>query len=312
MAALMNPASCLSLRLTRGADVPHVIEAVQRFFAGHELFFGHGTANARDEAAWLVAAVLDWREDWVQLKPTAAQLSRIAALAGQRVTQRRPLAYLLHEGWLAGLKFYVDERVLVPRSPLAELIQRQLAPWVDGAGVQRALDVGTGSGCLAIALAHFLPHVRVDATDTDPAALRVARSNVSRHRVGDRVRVLRSDLFGALAGQRYQVILTNPPYVPAARMQALPAEYGHEPSTALTAGDDGLDLARRILRQAGAYLTAGGVLFMEVGEAADALLGAYPRVPFTWLELAEGGEGVIQLTADQLNEYFPANGNRAR
>ena len=312
MAAPMDADALPSLRLTSGADVLNVIEAVQRFFTGHSLFFGHGTANARDEAAWLVAAVLDWPEDWAGLRPSAPQLARIATLARRRVTERRPLAYLLHEGWLAGLKFYVDERVLVPRSPLAELIEHQLAPWIDAAGVQRALDIGTGSGCLAIALAHYLPHVRVDATDTDPAALRIARANVSRHRVGHRVRVLRSDLFAALAGQRYQVILTNPPYVPAARMQALPKEYGHEPATALAAGGDGLDLARRILRQAGAHLAAGGVLFMEVGEAADALVDAYPHVPFTWLEFAAGGEGVLQLTADQLNAYFPANGDSAR
>ncbi len=281
-----------------------VIEAVSGLFAEHQLCFGHGTGNARDEAAWLVSSVLGWPEDWAGRRLSPFELQRIDSLARRRVTERRPLAYLLNEAWLAGLKFYVDERVLVPRSPLGELIEHQLAPWTSSARVARLLDVGTGSGCLAIALAHFLPGTQVDATDIDPGALLVARANVSRHRLAHRVRVLRSDLFQALGARRYDVIVANPPYVPAGRLAALPAEYTYEPAAALAAGRDGLDTVQGILVGAAAHLSEQGALFVEVGEAADSLIEAYPRVPFTWLEFARGGEGVLVLTADQLTEYF--------
>jgi ribosomal protein L3 glutamine methyltransferase len=306
MAAAMKTVSHPLQELADTADILTVIESVSRLFSQHGLFFGHGTANARDEAAWLVAAVMGWPQDWVGLVPSADQLARIRALAHRRVAERRPMAYLLGEGWLVGLKFYVDDRVLVPRSPLAELIENGLAPWVAAERVRRVLDLGTGSGCLAIALAHYLGDTLVDATDIDPGALHVARLNVSRHQMADRVRVLKSDLFGSLGPARYDVIVANPPYVPSTSMLGLPPEYAHEPSSALAAGLDGLDCVRRILTNARRHLNDGGALFLEVGEAAQALNDAYPRVPFTWLEFARGGEGVLVLTADQLSEYFAA------
>lgn len=294
----------LSHRLACAADGIAALDTVSRYFAAHQLYYGHGTSNARDEAAWLVNAVLGWRDARLSGPPSSAALERIAWLAHRRVAERKPLAYLLQEAWFAGLKFYVDERVLVPRSPLAELIEHQLAPWVASAAVGRVLDLGTGSGCLAIALATYLPAALVDATDSDGAALIVARCNVSRHQLAHRVRVLRSDLFAALSGRRYDVIVSNPPYVPAASLRTLPTEYGHEPSAALAAGDDGLALVRRVFAGALAHLTDRGVLIVEVGEAAGALIAEYPQVPFTWLEFARGGEGVLVLTADQLWEYF--------
>jgi len=304
MSALMETSQLSISGLASAADVPTVIEAVSGFFRQHGLYYGHGTDNPLDEAAWLVAAVLGWPEDWTDHQLNATQLENVSQLAQQRVADRRPLAYLLGEGWLSGLKFFIDERVLVPRSPLAELIEQGLAPWLDSARISRVLDLGTGSGCLAIVLANFLDQALVDATDIDPGALRIARANVSRHGLADRIRVVHSDLFSALDQVRYDAILANPPYVPASSMVKLPNEYGHEPASALVAGDDGLEYARRILAAASGYLTAGGALFLEVGEAADALIDAYPRVPFTWLEFARGGDGVLVLTADQLSEYF--------
>lgn len=222
-------------------------------------------------------------------------VARLDALLERRIETRKPLAYLLGEAWFAGLRFQVDENVLVPRSPLAELIVGGMLPWLGFTRPLDVLDVGTGSGCIAAALARHWPALRVDAIDVSPAALDVARANVARLGVADRVRLLESDLFAALDGCRYDLIIANPPYVPADSMATLPAEYRHEPALALAGGDDGLDIVRRLLDQAADHLTPGGFLLLEVGEAAPALQALLGPVPAVWLEFEYGGEGVALL-----------------
>lgn len=266
------------------------------------LFFGHGTDNAIDEACWLASAVLGWSPDFdsrlfshVLDESQRADLGRVLE---ERVQTRRPLAYLLGEAWLAGLSFEVSDDVLVPRSPLAELILDGFEPWLSSDRLQRAVDVGTGSGCLAIALAYHHPGVRVDALDVSAQALALAERNVARYALEDRVRVIESDLLSAVPDQRYDLILSNPPYVPTSSMADLPDEFGHEPRLGLEAGGDGLDLIRRLLIQAPAHLTDHGILICEVGEAAEALHSLLaPEIEPIWLEFAHGGDGVFLLDA---------------
>lgn len=260
------------------------------------LEFGHGTENAWDEACWMLSAVLgippDFDDD--ELPPTLCRdrQARLEHLLWQRISSRKPLAYLLGEAWFAGLRFKVTEQVLVPRSPIAELIPDGFAPWLDPGALRRAADVGTGSGCLAVALAHYWPRVVVDATDISSGALEVARENAGRHGVLERVRLVRSDLMCELEGV-YELILCNPPYVPAGDMAGLPPEHLHEPGLALSGGSDGLDLACRMFEEAAARLRPGGILVMEVGVSKPALEQRLPGVSFIWLEFAAGGEGVL-------------------
>lgn len=268
-----------------------------------DLFFGHGTDNAFDEACWLVSAAIglapDFSPEAFARELSGEELACADELLTERLTTRKPLAYLLGEAWLAGLSFEVDEAVLVPRSPLAELIDTGFEPWLAAERLERAVDVGTGSGCLAIALAHYWPALTVDALDISQAALALARRNVRRHGVGDRVRCLQSDLLDAVEGRRYDLILANPPYVPTASMEPLPAEFRHEPRLGLEAGEDGLDLVRRLLIQAPDHLTPHGILVCEVGEAAAALEQLLSeRVETVWLEFEHGGDGVFLLDHD--------------
>ncbi len=221
-------------------------------------------------------------------------------LIGRRIKERIPAVYLTGETWFAGLPFQVDRRALIPRSPIAELIERRFAPWIDPRGVRRILDIGTGSGCIAVACAKALPRARVDAVDISPEALEVAAINVRRHRVGSRVSLVRSDHFSALSGERYDIIVANPPYVGRREMSGLPPEYRHEPRLALAAGRDGLDSVRVILREAGEHLRARGLLIVEVGNTETAVRRAFRHLPFLWLEFERGGGGVFLLTADQL------------
>jgi ribosomal protein L3 glutamine methyltransferase len=264
------------------------------------VFFGHGTDNAEDEAAALVWYALGYpatANNYARRIGTSAQ-ARIEALVQRRIDERIPAAYLIGQTSFAGLDFYVDRRVLIPRSPIAELIERRFSPWIDPAGVRRILDIGTGSGCIAIACAKAFRKSRVDAVDISSEALAVAARNVRRHRVGTRVRLLKSSYFSALEGQTYDIIVSNPPYVGTRELDALPPEYTHEPRMALAAGRNGLDSVRSILTEAGHHLARRGILVVEVGNSEGAVKRAFPSMPFTWLEFERGGGGVFLLNAD--------------
>lgn len=268
------------------------------------LWFGHGSDNATDEAAELVffGAGLpheDAERAYGQ-KLTAEQRERIDALFERRIRERIPAAYLTKRMWFAGYEFYVDERVLVPRSPIAELIESRFEPWIATEHVHRVLDIGTGSGCIAIATALELPNAQVDAADVSTDALAVAQINIERHGVAGRVRTVQSDVYSGLEGRRYDLIVTNPPYVGREELEALPEEYHREPRLGLFGGEDGLDILRRILADAGAHLTEGGILIGEVGNTEEALQEAFPDMPFVWLEFARGGGGVFVLNREEL------------
>jgi ribosomal protein L3 glutamine methyltransferase len=246
------------------------------------LHYGHGTSNARDEAAFLVLRGLGLPFDAPSdRRVRAAEQKHIARLLQRRIRERIPVPYLLHEAWLAGEAFYVDRRVIVPRSHIAALLQLRLQPWM-ARPPRRILDLCTGSGCLAVLAAKAYPRARVDAADLSASALRVAARNVLRHRLRARVRLVRSDLFSGLGRERYGLIVSNPPYVDAPAMRSLPAEYRREPHLALSGGVDGLDLVRAILQQARRHLEPKGLLICEIGRGRRALERAFPRTPFAW------------------------------
>ena len=298
----MTPAE-LEQRLRAARDCDAWLAAVTAYFDAHELVFGHGTDNASDEAFWLLRHLQGWAEVDGRAPPPLDLLPRALAVAEERVARRKPLAYLLGEAWFAGLKLVVDERVLVPRSPLAEVIERGFAPWCSLREGDRVLDVGTGSGCIAIAVAHHCPEAVVDATDVSRDALAVAAHNVELHGVTERVTLLEADLFPA-GERRYRVIVANPPYVPELDVAALPPEYRHEPTVGLASGPTGFDAAERILAGAAERLTADGVLFLEVGAGADAFAAAHARLPLIAIELTRGGDGVFVVTAAEIREYL--------
>jgi ribosomal protein L3 glutamine methyltransferase len=286
------------------ATVEQLIHYGTLLFEQSQLWFGHGTDNAFDEAAELVFFGARLRHedaaDVYSKQLDAAARAAVLALFERRVRERIPAAYLTHRMWFAGHEFYVDERVLVPRSPLAELVEVQFQPWIAPEKIRRILDIGTGSGCIAIASALAVPQARVDASDISDDALAVTAVNIERLGVAQRVRAIRSDVFASLRGERYDVIVSNPPYVGDAEMADLPAEYGHEPATGLHSGGDGLDVVRRILSGAAEHLEPHGILVVEVGNSEAALAAAFPQVPFTWLEFERGGGGVFLLSAEQL------------
>lgn len=273
------------------------------------LFFGHGTDNALDEAAHLVLAALhlppDLPASYRDCRLTDDERVAIVNLFERRILERKPAAYLTYKAWFAGLEFYVDERVLVPRSPLAELVESGFEPWVEPTSVARVLDLCTGSGCIGIAAAFYLLDAEVDLADISPAALAVASRNVAAHGLAERVQILESDLFDGLEGRHYDVIVANPPYVPREELAALPPEYQREPSLGLAGGESGLDLVLRILRQSPSYLNEGGILVVEVGNSAETLERLFPEIPFLWIEFERGGEGVFLFNQTQLVEYQP-------
>jgi ribosomal protein L3 glutamine methyltransferase len=268
-------------------------------FGAAGLTFGHSYDNALDEATHLVLHALHLPHDlspaYGQARLIAAEKQAVLDLVERRIAEHKPVAYLTGEAWFAGLKFKSDARALVPRSPIAELIQAGFAPWLDERPVERALDLCTGSGCIGIAMAAHNPDWQVDLADISDDALSLARENVEFQDVGERVRVIKSDLFAGLAGERYDLIVSNPPYVTEQEFAALPPEYSHEPKLGLTAGDDGLDFALRILVAAPDHLTEDGVLIVEVGESERALVERLPQLPFNWIEFNVGQMGVFLL-----------------
>ena len=270
-----------------------------------KIFFGHGNSNAYDEAAYLILHTLhlplDHLEPFLDATLTQTELYEVLNILEKRVEQRIPAAYLTHEAWLDDFRFYVDERVIVPRSFIAELLRERLVPWVEDAdAIGSVLDMCTGSGCLAILAAYAFPNTEVDAADISPDALEVAQRNVNDYGLQDRVHLIKSDLFANLKGKRYDLIISNPPYVDAASVAALPQEYRHEPQLALGSGADGLDATRTILKQAAAHLKPGGLLIVEIGHNRDALEAAYPDLPFTWLDVAAGDQFVFFLHREDI------------
>lgn len=278
--------------------------AVSRFNAAG-LFFGHGSGNAFDEAAYLILHTLhlplDRLEPFLDARLLPDEVEKLGAMLERRVRERIPAAYLTREAWLQGYRFYVDERVIVPRSFLAPMILEQFQPWLaDPFGVGRALDLCTGSGCLAILLAEAFPEARVDAVDLSPDALAVARRNVDDYGLTERVQLLEGDLFAPLGKQTYDLIVSNPPYVNAESVAALPPEYLREPALALGSGEDGLDATRVILGRAARHLNPGGLLAVEIGHNRAALEAAFPDLNFAWPEIESGEDTVFVLSREQL------------
>jgi ribosomal protein L3 glutamine methyltransferase len=274
------------------------------------IYFGHGTDNAYDEALVLILHTLHLPHDCVaqvlDARLTPVEREQILIALEARYQKRLPAPYITGEAWFAGIPFHVDKRVLIPRSPLAELIEADFQPWLGGRYPEKILDLCSGGGCIGIACALVFDDSEVVLADISSDALVVAERNIERHQLEERVRAVESDLFANLDGETFDLIVSNPPYVDARDIAELPAEFRHEPLLALAAGDDGLDLARRILREAADYFTADGQLIVEVGNSWVALEEAYPTVPFTWLEFERGGHGVFLLSREQLLEHAAA------
>lgn len=276
-------------------------------FYRHQVFYGHGTDNAWDEACQLVLAAvnLPWDSNPAVLdgRLTDAEKQQVLSFIEQRAEHRKPLPYITNESWFCELPFYVDERVLIPRSPIAELIENHFAPWLREGPVNRVLDLCTGSGCIGIATAYAFPEAEVDLVDISADAIEVSHTNITKHVLDERVHAVQSDLFTELKGREYELIVSNPPYVDAADLASMPAEYDHEPELALGSGPDGLELTRQILREANDYLTDDGVLIVEVGNSEVHLMQQLPQLPLVWLEFERGGNGVFAISAAELSEY---------
>ncbi len=294
---------------TQAESQLHTFRDLLRFsvsrFNEADLFFGHGSSNAYDEAAYLILHTLhlppDQMETFLDARLTNMEILQVLGIVKRRALEKIPAAYLTHEAWLGDFSFYVDKRVLIPRSFIAELLREQLSPWVsDPSSVHSVLDLCTGSGCLAILLAHAFENATIDATDISDEALEVANKNVEDYDLNPRVHLLQSDLFGALEGRLYDLIISNPPYVNAESMASLPEEYRHEPRSALASGNDGLEATKEILKRAADYLTNEGMLIVEIGHNRAALEESFPQTPFTWLETSAGDGFVFMLTRDHL------------
>lgn len=275
-------------------------------FAESALIFGHGTDNALDESAALVLYSLhlpfNLSNEYFSAVLTPTERLAVCELIAQRILERKPLAYLTKQAFFAGLAFFVDERVLVPRSPIAELIEQGFEPWLEASEVKRVLDLCTGSGCIAIACAFAFPNAEIDAVELSAKALEVAALNIADYGLEARLNLIESDLYEELGDQQYDLIVSNPPYVNRAEWEGLAEEYRAEPKMGLLAGESGLDCVQGILKGAGSRLSEHGILVVEVGSSAQALVDAYPELPFLWLEFERGGEGVFLLTAQQLRD----------
>ncbi|WP_445370657.1 50S ribosomal protein L3 N(5)-glutamine methyltransferase [Methylomonas sp. HW2-6] len=297
-----------------GPDVITTLSSIRDYirwaasrFAEHKVFLGHGTVTALDEAAAIVLHTLhqpyDLADSYLDSVLTMAERQQVAELIERRIVERKPSAYLTHEALFAGLSFYVDERVLVPRSPIAELINERFEPWVDETQVFNILDLCTGSACIAIACAYAFPEAQVDAVELSDAALAVARINLEQHELQEQLQLYQSDLFDNLPAKPYDIIVSNPPYVSIAEWESLPPEFHAEPALGFKGGEHGLDLVLRILVDAERYLAEQGILVVEVGSSAQTLQEMFPEVPFHWLEFEHGGDGVFLLTAEQVSTY---------
>jgi ribosomal protein L3 glutamine methyltransferase len=278
--------------------------AVSQFEAS-DIFYGHGTDNAYDEAVWLIMSAvhlpMDTLNNFLDARLTTAERVKLTDLIEQRITQHTPTAYLVKEAWLQGLKFYVDERVLIPRSFIAELLAQELSPWIEFPEmVESAADICTGSGCLGVLLASTFPNAAIDVIDISQDAIDVANINIANYGLENQITAIQSDMFTALKGKTYDLIISNPPYVDAPSMAALPAEYQNEPQLALGSGVAGLDHTHTILREAGKHLNDDGILIVEIGHNREALEAAYPNIVFNWLEVSSGNAFVFLLTKSQL------------
>ena len=277
-------------------------------FYRHQLTFGHGFENPLDEAVYLVLHALnlpfDWPESYFSSQLTEKERERVVAIIMQRIKTRQPAAYVTREAWFCGLPFYVDERVLVPRSPIGELINQHFEPWIDSTQVDSILDLCTGSGCIAIACQYAFPDAHVAASDLSKDALEVARENLNRHQLSTQIELYESDVFDQIPPQRFDLIVSNPPYVDAEDMAALSEEFKAEPNMGLEAGEDGLEIVDRMLLQAVDYLSDDGLLVVEVGNSQAAMMDKYPDLPLTWIEFEHGGSGVFCISASDLKQSF--------
>ena len=272
------------------------------------LTYGHGLSSPLDEAVYLVLRTLHLPVDtpntyWSSVL-TKSEKQDVIDVLKRRINEKIPAAYIIQEGWFAGLQFYIDERVLVPRSPIVELVENQFSPWVEADDVETVLDLCTGSGCIGIACAYAFPYAQVDLSDVSDEALQVANINIEKHDATQRVSAIQSDLFANLEGKKYDLIVSNPPYVDQEDMQALSPEFHHEPELGLSSGNDGLDITKTILQEAAAHLTENGVLVVEVGNSQYALMELYPDFPFQWVEFERGGDGVFITNKQDLGVFF--------
>jgi|TARA_B110000438_G_scaffold36986_1_gene36777 ribosomal protein L3 glutamine methyltransferase len=292
-------------------NVEDLIKDIARQFYEADISFFHGTDNAVDESAYLVFGYLgldhDSTEITYQKNISKSDIAALELLCKKRIDSKLPVAYILNQAWFAGLEFFVDQRVLIPRSPIAELILNQFKPWIDLDFERRALDLGTGSGCIAIALATYFSKISVDAIDYSIDALEVAKINIKKHSLENRVRLIESNFFESLSATKnlhqYDLIVSNPPYVNKEDISIMPMEFRHEPIIGLASGDDGLESVNIILRDAGDYLRKNGILIVEVGNSQWALQEQYPKLPFVWLDFEMGGAGVFLLTKEDLDNH---------
>lgn len=294
--------------LQEATTILELVDRVEEQLNQAELAYGQGTESASDESVFIVLSLagleFDCAQSELEQAPGEELLHKTEALVAARITERKPAAYLLNKAWFCGLSFYVDERALIPRSPFAELILNRFYPWINNADVKHILEIGTGSACMAIAAAYAFPDAIIHAVDIDPDALEVARINVQKHQLEDRVKLFLSNVYDDSPAQMYDIIMSNPPYVCPAEMIGLEREFEHEPAHALQAAENGMAVIDRVLHGAVEHLNVNGILIGEVGYSQDFLIDLYPDVPFTWLEFEFGGEGLFMLTQQDIDLYF--------